>query len=75
MSNIIKELGSVEAGKACFGGGVGSALVPDGNPLGLHYAMFLPTLMGQVQRIITLKKNLDFSSRPLQFFVIVDMIV
>ena len=49
------ELGSVEAGKACFGGGVGSALVPDGNPLGLHYAMFLPTLMGQVQIIITLK--------------------
>ena len=60
LSNIIKELGSVEAGKACFGGGVGSALVPDGNPLGLHYAMFLPTLMGQVRRIITLDRKSRF---------------
>ena len=48
LANLIKELGSIEAGKACFGGGAGSAIIPDGNPLGLHYAMFLPTLMNQV---------------------------
>ena len=67
LSNIIKELGSVEAAKACFGGGVGSALVPDGNPLGLHFAMFLPTLMGQVQRIIALERK----SKIVHFYALI----
>ena len=48
LAKLIQELGSIEAGRSCLGGGAGSALVPDGNPIGLHYAMFLPTLMGQV---------------------------
>ena len=34
--------------KAMMGAGTGSALMPDGNPLGLHFVMFMPTLMGQV---------------------------
>lgn len=30
-----------------LGGLLGAALLPDGNPFGLHYVMFIPTLMGQ----------------------------
>ncbi|TRY67780.1 hypothetical protein TCAL_02920 [Tigriopus californicus] len=33
--------------KAMVGGGTGAALMPDGTPLGLHFIMFIPTLMGQ----------------------------
>ena len=50
VAKLIQELGSIQAAKACFGGGVGSAVLPDGSPLALHYAMFVPTLMGQVSR-------------------------
>ena len=49
LAKLIQEEGSTQASRACMGGGVGSAIVPDGNPIGLHYAMFLPTLMGQVK--------------------------
>ncbi|KAK9889088.1 hypothetical protein WA026_004361 [Henosepilachna vigintioctopunctata] len=30
-----------------LGGQLGSAILPDGNPLTLHYVMFIPTLLGQ----------------------------
>lgn len=30
-----------------LGGSLGPALLADGNPLGLHYVMFLPTILGQ----------------------------
>ncbi|GJQ68204.1 hypothetical protein Trydic_g10752 [Trypoxylus dichotomus] len=30
-----------------LGGQLGSAILRDGNPLGLHYVMFIPTIMGQ----------------------------
>lgn len=30
-----------------LGGMLGSAIIKDGNPLALHYVMFLPTLAGQ----------------------------
>lgn len=30
-----------------MGGQLGSAILPDGNPLTLHYVMFIPTLLGQ----------------------------
>uniref|UniRef100_A0A1L8DZK4 Acyl-coenzyme A oxidase n=1 Tax=Nyssomyia neivai TaxID=330878 RepID=A0A1L8DZK4_9DIPT len=32
---------------ALLSGNLGAGLTPDGNPFGLHYVMFLPTLMGQ----------------------------
>jgi len=28
-------------------GALGGAAIKDGNPLGLHYVMFIPTLLGQ----------------------------
>ena len=37
--------------RAMMGAGVGSALMPDGNALGLHFVMFVPTIMGQVSFI------------------------
>ena len=33
--------------KAMLGAGIGSAFLPDGNPLGLHLVMFQPTIAGQ----------------------------
>ena len=33
--------------RGLFGAGVGSAILKDGNPLGVHYVMFVPSLMGQ----------------------------
>ena len=30
-----------------FNAGLGAAYLPDGNPVNLHFVMFLPTLMGQ----------------------------
>eukprot|EP00095_Tigriopus_kingsejongensis_P009257 maker-scaffold922_size80897-snap-gene-0.22 protein:Tk09257 transcript:maker-scaffold922_size80897-snap-gene-0.22-mRNA-1 annotation:"probable peroxisomal acyl-coenzyme a oxidase 1" len=39
--------GAMENIRAMLGGGTGAAVMPDGNPLGLHFIMFLPTLMGQ----------------------------
>ncbi|KAF5294484.1 hypothetical protein FQR65_LT01610 [Abscondita terminalis] len=30
-----------------LGGQIGSAIVKDGNPISLHYVMFIPTIMGQ----------------------------
>lgn len=33
--------------RALIGGGLGTAVMKEGNPLGLHYVMFIPALMGQ----------------------------
>ncbi len=30
-----------------MGAGLGSAILKEGNPLALHYVMFIPALMGQ----------------------------
>lgn len=30
-----------------LGGMLGSAILKDGNPLSLHFVMFIPTIMGQ----------------------------
>ena len=30
-----------------LGAGIGSGILPDGNPLGLHLVMFQPTIFGQ----------------------------
>ena len=34
-------------GRQVLGGMLGSAMLKDGNPLSLHYVMFIPTIMGQ----------------------------
>lgn len=33
--------------RALLGGLLGSGLIKEGNPLGVHFVMFLPTLLGQ----------------------------
>ena len=38
----------MQSTSAILGGGVASALLPDANPMGLHYVMFTPTIAGQV---------------------------
>ena len=48
MAKLSRESGDLETTKAMLGGGIGSALMPDGNALGLHFVMFVPTIMGQV---------------------------
>ena len=47
LYRIAKQNGSLEATKAMLGAGIGSGILPDGNPLGLHLVMFQPTLYGQ----------------------------
>ena len=32
---------------ALLGGSLGTALLKEGNPMGLHFIMFVPTIMGQ----------------------------
>ncbi|XP_022915165.2 acyl-coenzyme A oxidase 1 [Onthophagus taurus] len=39
--------GGMENFREILGGQLGSAVLKDGNPLTLHYVMFIPTLMGQ----------------------------
>ena len=51
LYKIAKQNGSMEATRAMLGAGIGSGILPDGNPLGLHLVMFIPTLMGQVQTL------------------------
>lgn len=48
-SEELKEKGmdGIENYMALFGGLLGSGLIPNGNPITVHYVMFLPTLMGQ----------------------------
>ena len=54
---MTRESGDLEATKAMLGAGVGSALMPDGNALGLHFVMFVPTIMGQVRILFLQHKN------------------
>uniref|UniRef100_A0A1Y1M6R1 Acyl-coenzyme A oxidase N-terminal domain-containing protein n=1 Tax=Photinus pyralis TaxID=7054 RepID=A0A1Y1M6R1_PHOPY len=37
----------IENFQEILGGQLGSSLIKDGNPLALHYVMYIPTLMGQ----------------------------
>lgn len=37
----------ISISRQLLGGMLGSAIIKDGNPLALHYVMFLPTLAGQ----------------------------
>ncbi|CAH1980508.1 unnamed protein product [Acanthoscelides obtectus] len=39
--------GGMDNFREVLGGQLGSAILPDGNPITLHYVMFIPTLMGQ----------------------------
>jgi len=39
--------GQVDTLRGMMGSGVGSAILKEGNPLGLHFVMFIPTIMGQ----------------------------
>jgi len=40
-------IGQVDTLRALIGAGVGSAILKEGNPLGLQFVMFIPALMGQ----------------------------
>lgn len=40
-------IGQVETLRSLIGAGVGSAILKDGNPLGLQFIMFIPTILGQ----------------------------
>ena len=48
LAKTILEIGDIRSTSAILGGGIGSSLLPDANPMGLHYAMFTPTIAGQV---------------------------
>ena len=50
-SVFLKSHAMLKTFRAMMGAGVGSALMPDGNALGLHFVMFVPTIMGQVSFI------------------------
>ncbi len=53
-----QETGSMDALAAMLGSGIGAAVLPEGNPLLLHYVMFVPTLIGQViARILQRDEN------------------
>lgn len=50
--NKVKELQSkgddgIDSYMALLGGLLGTGVTPEGNPLGVHYVMFLPTIIGQ----------------------------
>ena len=73
LYKIAKKNGSLEATRAMLGAGIGSGILPDGNPLGLHLVMFIPTLMGQVQPLcraggsfVTLPQNVFNKLNKLQ---------
>lgn len=53
LAKAVMDMGEIEGARTVFGGGIGSTLLPDGNPMGLHYVMFIPTLMGQVVTIVS----------------------
>ncbi|XP_023324157.1 probable peroxisomal acyl-coenzyme A oxidase 1 [Eurytemora carolleeae] len=42
-----EDAGHNHAIRGMFNAGLGAAYLPDGNPINLHFVMFLPTLMGQ----------------------------
>lgn len=45
--------------RALLGGLLGSGLIREGNPLGVHFVMFLPTLLGQA----TTEQQAEFLGR------------
>lgn len=50
--NKVKELQSkgndgIESYMSLLGGLLGTGVTPEGNPLAVHYVMFLPTIIGQ----------------------------
>ncbi|XP_004530468.1 probable peroxisomal acyl-coenzyme A oxidase 1 [Ceratitis capitata] len=52
IANKLRELRAegeddVDTYTALFGGALGSALIKEGNPMMLHFVMFVPTIMGQ----------------------------
>lgn len=46
-SLMIKILTKTNLFSAILGGSIGSAIIKEGNPMGVHFVMFLPTIMGQ----------------------------
>ncbi|XP_067633008.1 acyl-coenzyme A oxidase 1 isoform X2 [Eurosta solidaginis] len=55
---------NIDTYTALFGGALGSALIKEGNPMMLHFVMFVPTIMGQgttEQQIEWLTKAWDCS--------------
>lgn len=46
MEFFLKSIDSFKI-RALLGGMLGSGLIKEGNPLGVHFVMFLPTLLGQ----------------------------
>ena len=47
LATKARDEGLNDAIRAMFSAGLGCSLTPDGNPLALHFVMFIPTLMGQ----------------------------
>jgi len=47
VTRLAEEEGMNHAVRGMFGAGLGAGVLPDGNPINLHFVMFLPTLMGQ----------------------------
>ncbi|XP_065370396.1 probable peroxisomal acyl-coenzyme A oxidase 1 [Calliphora vicina] len=69
IAEIIRELrdngeDSVDTYNAILGGSLGTALLKEGNPMSLHFVMFVPTIMGQgtiEQQVEWLSKAWDCS--------------
>lgn len=61
---LTEDEGSLDGFRNMLGAAIGSAITPDGNPIGLHFIMFIPTLMGQVYRN-AVTYNFDQSPQPL----------
>lgn len=47
MSKVMKLLSFYSECRALLGGLLGSGLIKDGNPLSVHFVMFVPTIVGQ----------------------------
>ena len=47
----INETGDIGSIRSLLSSGPGSMILPDGNPLGLHFVMFVPTIMQQVRKV------------------------
>ena len=57
LAKTILEVGDINSTSIILGGGIASSLLPDANPMGLHYAMFTPTIAGQVIIIFLYPRN------------------
>ena len=47
VSTIARDEGINDSIRAMFSASLGCSITPDGNPLALHFVMFIPTLLGQ----------------------------